>query len=405
MRIKRYEAPTIQEALQKVKKDLGPDAVILYTKTFRKGGVLGLFGKTMAEITAGIDLNLLDDLSRRKSPIQGPVPVPVAARAETARPEEAFRPDAAPVTRPAPAALPNEPIRPKVKALQRELNEMKTSSLSNILRDLAPSDTSLLSEGFTRLRKKLQKQEVEDLIAQRILKGLVEDRVDPDRSQDVSAWLVKFIARSVRLAPPLTFGGFPKVLAFVGPTGVGKTTTLAKLSAKYGLLDRKRVALVTADTYRIAATEQLKTYGRIMGIPVEVADSPDDMVDILAKHKAIDLILLDTAGRSPSNDQQLEELKHFIFRSQPDEIHLVLSATTKYVDMLRIIEKFGSAVPINRLIFTKLDETRSYGAFLNLMTNFQIPLAFCATGQNVPDDLEVPEIQALAEKIAQAILA
>lgn len=255
------------------------------------------------------------------------------------------------------------------------------------------------------MRKKLQKQEVEDLIAQRILKGLVEDRVDPDRSQDVSAWLVKFIARSVRLAPPLTFGGFPKVLAFVGPTGVGKTTTLAKLSAKYGLLDRKRVALVTADTYRIAATEQLKTYGRIMGIPVEVADSPDDMVDILAKHKAIDLILLDTAGRSPSNDQQLEELKHFIFRSQPDEIHLVLSATTKYVDMLRIIEKFGSAVPINRLIFTKLDETRSYGAFLNLMTNFQIPLAFCATGQNVPDDLEVPEIQALAEKIAQAILA
>ncbi len=403
MRIKRYEAPTIQEALQKVKKDLGPDAVILYTKTFRKGGVLGLFGKTMAEITAGIDLNLLDDLSRRKAP-SAPVPVAVTSREEVSAAVTAHS-AGSPMARTSSPTLPSEPIRPKVKALQRELNEMKTSTISNILRDMAPSDTALLSEGFTRLRKKLQKQEVEDLIIQRILKGLVEERVDPERAQDVSAWLVKFIARSVRLAPPLVFGGFPKVLAFVGPTGVGKTTTLAKLSAKYGLLDRKRVALVTADTYRIAATEQLKTYGRIMGIPVEVADSPDDMVDILAKHKTIDLILLDTAGRSPSNDQQLDELKHFIFRSQPDEIHLVLSATTKYVDMLRIIERFGSAVPINRLIFTKLDETRYYGAFLNLMTNFQIPLAFCATGQNVPDDLEVPEMQALAEKIAQAILS
>lgn len=405
MRIKRYEAPTIQEALQKVKKDLGPDAVILYTKTFRKGGVLGLFGKTMAEITAGIDLNLLDDVSKRKAPAPVPVPVGAVSRAEETRLDDSSRPVANPGFRPPVLPLPVETNRPKVKALQRELNEMKTTTISNILRDLAPSDGIPLSEGFVRLKKKLQKQEVEDLIVQRILKGMADDKIDPERTSDVSTWLVQFIGRHVRLAPPLTFGGFPKVLAFVGPTGVGKTTTLAKLSAKYGLLERRKVALVTADTYRIAATEQLKTYGRIMGIPVEVADSPDDMVDILAKHKSIDLLLLDTAGRSPSNDQQLEELKHFIFRSQPDEIHLVLSATTKYVDMLRIIERFGAAVPINRLIFTKLDETRHYGAFLNLMTNFQIPLAFCATGQNVPDDLEVPEIQALAEKIAQAILA
>jgi flagellar biosynthesis protein FlhF len=171
------------------------------------------------------------------------------------------------------------------------------------------------------------------------------------------------------------------------------------------LIERKKVALVTADTYRIAATEQLKTYGRIMGIPVEVADSADDIVDILNKYKNMDLVLVDTAGRSPSSDDQLEELKRFIAKSQADEIHLILSATTKYFDMVRIIERFGTAVPINRMIFTKLDETRFYGAFLNLMNNFQIPLSYYAAGQNVPDDLEIPEIRSLSERLTRTLLS
>jgi flagellar biosynthesis protein FlhF len=141
-----------------------------------------------------------------------------------------------------------------------------------------------------------------------------------------------------------------------------------------------------------------------MGIPVEVADSAEDMIAILNKYKNMDVVLVDTAGRSPSSDDQLKELKNFIAKSQPDEIHLVLSATTKYFDMIRIIERFGAAVPINRMIFTKLDETRFYGAFINLMNNFQIPLAYYSAGQNVPDDLEVPEVRSLSEKITKSLL-
>ncbi|HET9869484.1 MAG TPA: flagellar biosynthesis protein FlhF, partial [bacterium] len=177
------------------------------------------------------------------------------------------------------------------------------------------------------------------------------------------------------------------------------------LAARFSLMERKKVTMVTADTYRIAATEQLKTYGRIMGIPVEVCGSSEEIGDILNRHKNADIIFLDTAGRSPSNDDQLDELKRFILKSQADEIHLVISATTKYFDMLKIIEKFGMAVPINRMIFTKLDETRHYGAFLNLMNNFQIPLSYCAVGQNVPDDLEVPETRALSDRIVKALLS
>ena len=405
MRIKRYEAPTIQEALMKVKKDLGPEAVILYTKTFRKGGVLGLFGRPMAEITAGVDLNLLDDVAKRKT---ASVPAPVAP-APAEKPEPVTLKSAATaVLSPPPLAAQGslDPARAKVKALQRELNEMKTSSLATVLRDLAPADTSvLLSEGFNKVKKKMAKQEVEDFLIQRIIKGMIEEKIDPEQKEEVFHWLQRFVAGAVKIAPPAPSANYQKVVAFVGPTGVGKTTTLAKLAARYSLMERRKVALVTADTYRIAATEQLKTYGKIMGIPVEVADSAEDIPGILAKYKSMDLVLVDTAGRSPSNDEQLNELKVFIAKSQPDEIHLVLSATTKYHDMIRIIERFGSAVPINRMIFTKLDETRFYGAFLNLMNNFQIPLSFYATGQNVPDDLEVPETQSLSERIARAILS
>ncbi len=399
MRIKRYEAPTIQEALVKVKKDLGPEAVILYTKTFRKGGVLGFFGTPMAEITAGVDLNLLDDMAKRKG---------VSREAPSVSERELITgkiSDTSKSTQPASFAGSLDSARVKAKALQRELNEMKTSSAFNVSRDLNQADSAaLLSEGFARLKKKLIRQEVEEFLIQKIIKGMISEKIDPDKNDEVFNWLNRFVASAIKVAPPMPLSRFQKVIAFVGPTGVGKTTTIAKLGARFSLMEQKRVAMVTADTYRIAATEQLKTYGRIMGIPVEVADSADDMTGILNKYKNMDVVLVDTAGRSPSSDEQLEELKKFVAQSQPDEIHLVLSATTKYFDMIRIIERFGAAVPINRMIFTKLDETRFYGAFINLMNNFQIPLAYYAAGQNVPDDLEVPEARTLAEKITKSLL-
>lgn len=390
MRIKRYEASTIQEALQKVKKDLGPEAVILYTKTFRKGGVLGLFGKPMAEITAGVELNLMDDVSRRRTPPAPPAAVVTSPSVGLPR-----------------VAVPSGTLDPQYgvrKVLQRDLNEMKTTTTatSAVLKESA---APILSEVFSRLRKKMLRQEVEEFILQRVIQGMLADRIDPDKDDETVAWLRGYIEKSLKLAPAQTPSGSTRVAAFVGPTGVGKTTTLAKLAARYSLMDRKKVVMVTADTYRIAATEQLKTYGRIMGVPVEVANSADEMPEILSKHRDADWVLLDTAGRSPTHEEQMADLKQFIFKSQPDETHLVLSATTKYVEMLRVVERFGSAVPLNRMIFTKMDETQYYGALLNLTMNFQIPLAFCATGQNVPDDLEVPEPARLAETMARALVA
>jgi len=280
MRIKRYEAPTIQEALVKVKKDLGPEAVILYTKTFRKGGVLGFFGTPMAEITAGVDLNLLDDMAKRKG---------VSREAPSVSERELITgkiSDTSKSTQPASFAGSLDSARVKAKALQRELNEMKTSSAFNVSRDLNQADSAaLLSEGFARLKKKLIRQEVEEFLIQKIIKGMISEKIDPDKNDEVFNWLNRFVASAIKVAPPMPLSRFQKVIAFVGPTGVGKTTTIAKLGARFSLMEQKRVAMVTADTYRIAATEQLKTYGRIMGIPVEVADSADDMTGILNKYK------------------------------------------------------------------------------------------------------------------------
>lgn len=375
MRIKRYEAPTIQEALMKVKKDLGPDAVILYTKTSRKGGLLGLFGRPVAEITAGVDLNLLDDVGKRKN-----------GSSDNEKPS---------VSKP-----PADPLKPKTRVLQRELNEMKTTVLSQLLKDVSQTPSLLLSEGFQRLQKRFLKQEVEELLVQRILKNMLEEKIDPENLEEVRVWLESFLERHFQEPTPLLFESTPKILAFVGPTGVGKTTTLAKLAAKFGLMERRKTALITVDTYRIAAAEQLRTYGKIMGLPVEVVETPDELTQVLPRYRSYDLILLDTAGRSPSNTEQMEELKQFIFHGQPDEIYLVMSATTKYSDMLRILERFGAAVPIQRMILTKLDETRSLGSMMNLMVNFQIPVAYLSTGQNVPDDLEVPDARRFASRIA-----
>lgn len=291
MRIKRYEAPTIQEALMKVKKDLGPEAVILYTKTFRKGGVLGLFGKPVAEITAGVELNLMDDMARRRvSP--APVP-PILERNEIPLPHNFPSSQGRPL-----GTL--DPARTKVKALQRELNEMKTSSVASLIKEMQqPDGGAILSEGFNRLKKKLAKQEVEDFLIQKIVKGMIQEKIDPDRPEEVYAWLNRQVASSLKTAPPIPFSGFQKVIAFVGPTGVGKTTTLAKLAARFSLMEGKKVAMITADTYRIAATEQLRTYGRIMGIPVEVANGAEEIGTVLSRHKGVDLILLDTAEEVP----------------------------------------------------------------------------------------------------------
>jgi flagellar biosynthesis protein FlhF len=194
--------------------------------------------------------------------------------------------------------------------------------------------------------------------------------------------------------------GEQQIMALIGPTGVGKTTTIAKLAANYNLFEGKKVGLITIDTYRIAAVEHLKTYGDIINLPVEVVYTPADLNQSFQNLHDCDLILIDTAGRSPHNQAMMDELKKFLSHSKIGLILLAISATTKYQDMVSIAENF-SQIAYTHLVFTKLDETDSYGPIVSLAWKIRRPISYLTTGQNVPDDIEIAKSDKLVSYLMQ----
>jgi flagellar biosynthesis protein FlhF len=203
---------------------------------------------------------------------------------------------------------------------------------------------------------------------------------------------------------PLEIGTQRKqqVITLIGPTGVGKTTTIAKLAAKFNLFEGKKVGLITLDTYRIAAVEHLKTYGEIMNLPVEVVYAASDLEPAIANLGNCDVILIDTAGRSPRNQIMMDELHNFIAKPVIETILLVISATTQYQDMVNIEEKF-SRIAYTHLVFTKLDETGCLGPLISLAWKCKRPIAYLATGQNVPDDLETARPDKLMARLFKGL--
>jgi flagellar biosynthesis protein FlhF len=196
-----------------------------------------------------------------------------------------------------------------------------------------------------------------------------------------------------------TSTGRPRVISLIGPTGVGKTTTVAKLAATCKLRHARRVGLITSDTYRIAAVEQLRTYAGIIGLPLKVANTPDEMARAIADFAAMDVIIVDTAGRSQHDAKRLEELKAFIAAAGPDETHLVLASTVGDTVMQRTAQKFLPLGP-DRCILTKLDEAVCTGQLAGLTGRIGLPLSFVTTGQEVPDDIE----PARADRLARVAL-
>ena len=192
-----------------------------------------------------------------------------------------------------------------------------------------------------------------------------------------------------------------KVIYFIGPTGVGKTTTLAKLASQLHLIDGKRIALFTADTYRISATDQLKTYANIMGVPLHIIYSVEEMLEVYENYKDYDYILVDTAGHSHHNDKQREAMNGFVHAFDniaESEVYLVLSSTTKYRDLVSITDTYHEMTNY-KIIFTKLDETTTYGNLLNIRIHTQAPLSYVTCGQNVPDDIAKFDPQTTVKKL------
>ncbi|MFP4465922.1 MAG: flagellar biosynthesis protein FlhF [Candidatus Goldiibacteriota bacterium] len=412
MRIKKFEGSTLQEALSKVKKDFGPEAVILHTKKYKKGGVFGVFGKEMTEVTAGVDINV-----GRSAP---PEPQSASFKAQTEKNETAAGSAAGPdfLQRPyapqRPAGLSEnkshsrriEDITMRSENFARELNEGKITAASGSRggRETqgAKSAGASMKDGMGRIQKMLVDNGVEAELVFRMLQTMNSRLSDAqiNNRQYADRFLYDYIADMVQVSGPIKHSpGNVKVISFIGPTGVGKTTTIAKLAAKYALLEGKKVVMASADTYRIAAETQLNKYGEIMGIPVEIVLTASDFHKIINKHSDKDFIFFDTAGRSPRNKKHLSDLKEFLEVYSPMENHLVISAVTKYYDALSIINNFGM-VPVHRLLFTKLDETKNYGTLLNLSVGSGgIPISYLSIGQNVPDDIDIADPKVISRLV------
>jgi flagellar biosynthesis protein FlhF len=353
MRVKRYEAKDIQDALAQIKLDLGPDAVVLYVKEVKRYRSFRLNPTKTIEVIAGIEENQRDVVNQTK-----------------------------------------------LEMIQYELREIKDFMKEVALQNIQSSPkTAFIPPALRPVYQKLIECEVEEEIAEDLIKRL-QQRVTEKEFKDphlLEELLVRQIAQTIEVAGPLAADN-NKIIAFVGPTGVGKTTTIAKLAANFTLLEKKKVALITLDTYRIAAVEQLKTYAEIMGIPIDVVFTPKELIPAFKKYKDKDLILVDTAGRNPLNDLQMEELRNFIGQDGNIEVQLLISMTTKAKEIAEIFNRFEVA-HIHRIIFTKLDEITSFGNLLTAVTRAKRPISYITTGQNVPEDIELADATKLAKLI------
>ena len=275
--------------------------------------------------------------------------------------------------------------------LQNQLEEMK-SMLVEMSRNKNEAG------GIPNLQRAMEAQGISQHVLEDMISKLNGTEIlAPQNSIKALKALEKYVRKAIRIANGITlYSDKPKIVALIGPTGVGKTTTLAKIAAKFVLEEGAKVALITADTYRISAVEQLKTYSDILGLPLEIVYNPQALQEAIEKHRDKQLILLDTAGRSQYNAYQMKELSELLNIDADIEKHLVMSATTKTSDGLELLDNFSLCKP-DRVIFTKVDETKTHGIILNILHRRKAALSYLTNGQSVPDDIEPASIEKLAE--------
>lgn len=501
MKLKTYTAETMAQALAQVRKDLGKDAMILHTRSYRVGAWLGFGGKNMVEITASSPSPASKPRSQR-APAPAPqvreqerVPEIVVQRGRTltrqrlgasavelkpvaaqlgahnepanaapavkqesdprglngrdalfddgpspstrmprpeprheSRPEPRIertapqmprepgpqsKPAMTPKPQPSPAQDENAQLRAQLESMQKMMGQVLESTRKTAVAVGTGKPGDALPSGempapLFALYRQMMDNDVPVELADKLV-GSVRDRLDRVELRDplvVRQAMLREIEQTIRTRSESLLNidhcaatDRPRVIALVGPTGVGKTTTVAKLAATYKLRHNKKVGLITSDTYRIAAVEQLKTYAGIIGLPLEVANTPDEMRAAIEKLGSCDLIVVDTAGRSQNDQCRIEELAEFAAAAQPDETHLVLSTTVGENVMRKTADRFRALRP-DRCILTKLDEAVTTGPIAGLCDRIGLPLSFVTLGQEVPDDIE----PARADRLARCVL-
>lgn len=439
------------QALAEVKKDLGKDAVILHTRVHREGTLLGLGGKQVVEITASDQAPARRERTRAKpgtfAPMEfprgerigtlaepHPVPgagatgAPVAASSRTMTPRaviEVPAPEKPPALDPGPGPASDRPLGPGPKALavSAPLAPVDAAAAASLHAELASirrlvgqvlhvtranaGQSAVMAAGgvpdvLASLFARLLDAGVSRELADEVIGGVRDDLTQSELADEAVARL-GVQRRLAKLLPVVgaigpagrSSAGKPLTIALIGPTGVGKTTTIGKLAAAYKLRQGKRVGLVTCDTYRIAAVEQLRVYASIIGVPLKVALAPQDVAGACADLRECDVVIVDTPGRGQRDHARLDELSACVKAAAPDQTHLVLSTGVAESVLLAAAERFKVAGP-DRLLLTKLDEAVHLGPIVNVVGRAGLPVSYVTTGQEVPDHIELANSDRLA---------
>lgn len=393
MIIKKFQGKTEAEAVESAKKELGSNVVIMNVRNIKRKGVLGFLKAQVVEVTVALEEEPEQLFMPRKEEqrLQSPfidaavqkaamdVSASIESNMSKAAEVENSRPDSSAIEEKLDTlhTLLEQQLQRPEEAKGEELEEEKESEVERFMKLLYN----------TMLTNEVSEQNANQIIDEIEKINKPNMPFDYALANTYQKMILKF-GKPMEITPAEKG---PKIVFFIGPTGVGKTTTIAKIASKFSVESGRKVALLTADTYRIAAAEQLRTYANILEVPFRVIYSTEEVEAALRDFRDYDYILVDTAGHSHQNEAQKESMSSFIHSVDgmaEKEVFLVLSATTKYRDLLHIADAY-SAMTDYKLIFTKLDETTTLGNLLNLKLHTGASLSYVTYGQNVPDDIEV----------------
>ncbi len=413
MKIKKFRGYTFREAVSRMKQEFGPNAVIIESDKVKvTGNEKGEDSRENFEITAAIyDMETPEkNIAAAKQVGTATVARKTAVKTngngnsnsgiKAGMPEKMAAKGNKSIVLPEPVLRKITDQNKQIAALQTELRDIK-QVLYKVSDHLKYNSAPSLPEFYGKLYKKLVANEVNENLAKGIAQTLYNqtDALDHKNENAILKNLYNLLVRILKVAPPLeNISRKPYVSIIAGPTGVGKTTTVAKLAANLKLYSKLNVALISVDTYRIAAIEQLKTFARIANIPMAVVYSPDEIRKAISNFSDWDVVLIDTVGRSQKDEDHLKILNEFIEKSKANEVQLALSMTTSLKNMVDVIRQFGVLRP-NRLIFTKADEAANTGNILNILYKYQIPISYISTGQVVPTDIQTASSSMLANLV------
>jgi flagellar biosynthesis protein FlhF len=396
LKIKKYEGSTEKEAMLKVKDELGKEALIVSVKNIKPKGFYKIFKKPYVEVTAAVDdKGILNNDKFADKRAEG------FSQGKNANLELDPSQEDSTFVQLLKTLADSKHIADSNHLTDLKKNEQEQRLIKKSAEEQVDKMNMTHDQPFLKVvYEQLIENDLDEIYVNQLMLGLGELSYDQKATIDdvVSIVYKRIVKLLTDLETIKLTKGKTKTVAFVGPTGVGKTTTIAKIASYFTLNLEKKVALITADTYRIAAVEQLRTYANILNIPIKVVYTATELKDAIESFKGVDLILIDTAGRSHKNQEHQNELSKLLNEIEEKELYLVLSLATKYKDLIKITDAYND-ISAYKLIFTKLDETSSYGNILNVKLKTNALLSYVTFGQNVPDDISEVNVHEIAKKI------